>query len=795
MDDYSRYTWVSFLREKSETFEIFKKLVLKLEKEKASNIVRIRSDHGREFDNVFFDMFCDDKGIHHEFSAPITPQQNGVVERKNRTLQEMVRTMMKAKNVPHVFWAKAMSTACHVINRVYISPHSQMTPYQYWKGRKPNVKYFHIFGNVCFVLRDRDQVKKLDDKSEEAMFLGYATNSRAFRVYLKHSHKVIESINIVFYDNVSSSESSKEHSTVLAEEEECINQSSLGEEASIIEEKDREVKRTSSRTTKNHPSSEIIGMIDEGIQTRKQDKVDYVKMIACVCYVSKIEPKNIQQALSDEAWIDFMQEELLEFDRNDVTEMVPKPDNVNVIGTKWVFKNKTDEAGNIIRNKARLVAQGYSQVEGLDYEETFAPVTRLESIRLLIAMACYLKFKLYQMDVKNAFLNGYLKEEVYVSQPKGFEDPIHPDYVLRLKKALYGLKQAPRAWYDRLSAFLISKGYKRGGSDRTLFIRSSTEGIIIVQIYIDDIIFGSVSQLLVDEFVDHMKGEFQMSMVGELSYFLGLQVQQTIEGIFVSQSKYANNLIQKFGLESAKDKRSPLSTSTKITKDESGKDVDVKLYRSMIGSLLYLTASHPDISFSVGVCARYQAHPKEIYLHAVKGILKYIKGTTGLGIWFTKDTNPFLVGYSDADWAGCPKDRKSASGGCFFLGNNLVSWFSKKQNSISLSTAEVEYIAAGSCCTQLIWMQQMLTDYGFPPTMLTMLCDNLSAINISKNPVQHSRTKHLDIRHHFIREMVESESLVINHVPTESQLADIFTKTLDHNRFEQLRSALGICSI
>lgn len=284
----------------------------------------------------------------------------------------------------------------------------------------------------------------------------------------------------------------------------------------------------------------------------------------------------------------------------------------------------------------------------------------------------------------------------------------------------------------------------------TLFVRNSNEGIIIVQVYVDDIIFGSVSQKLVDEFIIHMQSEFQMSMVGELSYFLGLQVHQTTEGIFVSQSKYTKNLISKFRLDSAKVKRSPLSTSTKISKDESGKDVDVRLYRSMIGSLLYLTTSRPDISFSVGVCARYQARPKESHLHAVKGILKYIKGTVDLGIWYTKDTTPSLVGYSDADWADCSEDRKSTSGGCFFLGNNLVSWFSKKQNNISLSTAEAEYIAAGSCCTQLIWMQQMLSDCGIPPTVLTMLCDNLSAINISKNPVQHSRTKHIDIRHHFI---------------------------------------------
>ncbi|CAM8957414.1 unnamed protein product [Rhodiola kirilowii] len=270
-----------------------------------------------------------------------------------------------------------------------------------------------------------------------------------------------------------------------------------------------------------------------------------------------------------------------------------------------------------------------------------------------------------------------------------------------------------------------------------------------------------------------------MSMVGDMNYFLGLQVIQKDVDIFISQNKYAKNLIKKFDLEKASHKQTPAATHLKITKDDARTKVDQTLYRSMIGSLLYLIASRPDIVYAVGVCARYQANPKESHLLQVKRIIKYVCGTVDFGIWYTKDTNPQVVSFYDADWAGNAEDWKSTSGGCIFLGNNLVSWFSKKQNSISLSTAEAEYIAVGSCYTQLVWMKQMLSEYGVKQKEMTLYCDNMSAISISKNPVQHSRTKHIDIRHHFIRELVEQKIVTLKHVTTEKQLADIFTKPLD----------------
>ena len=384
---------------------------------------------------------------------------------------------------------------------------------------------------------------------------------------------------------------------------------------------------------------------------------------------------------------------------------------------------------------------------------------------------------------------------MYVEQPKGFVDPHSPNHVFKLKKALYGLKQAPRAWYDRLTQYLIDNHYKRGGIDRTVFIKYHDHDIFVAQIYVDDIVFGSTNKTKVDEFVNVMSSEFEMSMVGELNYFLGMQVKQTSMGIMLSQSKYANNLVKRFGLENGKDFETPMSTTLKLDKDEKGKSVDQSLYRSMIGSLLYLTASRSDICFSVGLCARFQANPKESHLKAVKRIIRYIKGTYTLGLFYSFDTNDILVGYCDADWAGNIDDRKSTSGGCFYVSNNLVSWSSKKQNSVSLSSSEAEYIAAGSACTQLLWMKQILKDYEIEQGKMTLYCDNLSAINISKNPVQHSRTKHIDIRHHFIRDLVEHSIVTLEHMPTKNQLADLFTKPLDKERFKTLRMSIGMICV
>ncbi|KAH9649211.1 hypothetical protein KPL70_025897 [Citrus sinensis] len=351
-----------------------------------------------------------------------------------------------------------------------------------------------------------------------------------------------------------------------------------------------------------------------------------------VAFISQIEPKSFADAENDESWIMAMQEELNQFERNNVWELVPNPEHQSIIGTKWVFRNKMDESGVVVRNKARLVAQGYNQEEGIDFDETFAPVARLESIRMLLAYACHKDFILYQMDVKSTFLNGYIMEEIYMKQPPSFENEKFPDHVYKLSKALYGLKQAPRAWYDRLKNFLLENDFSMGKADTTLFVKLKNQDILIVQIYVDDIIFGSTNELLCKEFSSCMSKEFEMSMMGELKYFLGLQIKQNEEGIFINQVKYVKDLLKRFGYENGTAKSTPMSTTIKLDKDEKGKEVDIKMYRDMIGSLLYLTANRPDIMFSVCLCARFQSCPKESHLLAVKRIFRYLSGTIDIGL-------------------------------------------------------------------------------------------------------------------------------------------------------------------
>jgi hypothetical protein len=458
-----------------------------------------------------------------------------------------------------------------------------------------------------------------------------------------------------------------------------------------------------------------------------------------------LEALKVEEALDDPDWVMAMQEVLNNFTWNKVWSLVERPKQ-NVIGTKWVFRNKQDEHGMVTRNKARLVAQGFTQIEGLDFGETYAPIA------ILLAFATHHDFKLYQIDVKSAFLNGLISELVYVEQPPGFEDSKFPNHIYKLHKALYGLKQVPRAWYECLKYFLLRKSFEIGKANPTLFTRKVDKDIFVCQIYVDDIIFGSTNQSWCEDFSRIMTKRFEMSMMGELTSFLGFQIKQLKEGTFICQTKYTKDMLKKFDMENAKPIKTPMPTNGHLDLNGDGKAVDQKVYHSMIGSLLYLCASRPHIMLSVCMCARFQANPKECHLMAVKRILRYLVYTRYLGLWYPKGSTFNLLGYSDSDYAGCKVDRKSTSGTCQFLGRTLVSWSSKKQNSVALSTAEAEYVAACASCAQLLWMRFTLSDFGCKFIKIPLLCDNESAIKLANNPVNHSRTKHIDIRHHFLRD-------------------------------------------
>ncbi|GJY08567.1 retrovirus-related pol polyprotein from transposon TNT 1-94, partial [Tanacetum coccineum] len=490
VDDYSRYTWTRFLKNKTEALEQFEIFSRKIQNQLGCSIVSIRTDYGRELDNeVQFGEFCNANGITHNFSAPHTPQSNGVVERKNKTLQEMSRTILNEQSLPQKFWCNVVDTSTYILNRILIRGILAKTPYELLRGRKPTIAYFKVFGRKCFILNTKDYLTKFDLKSYEGVFLGYSQNSKAYIILSKHTMKIKESLNVTFDETPPPSNTSPLVDDDLDEEE-----------ATKVTE-------------------DVIGNLNQRTlrsQAQNQSKFFY--------FISTIEPKNVNGALADKNWIIAMQEELNQFVANDVWELVPQPKNMTIIGTKWVFRNKLDENGVVSRNKARL------------------------------------------------------------------------------------------------KAFLIKHEYKMEMVDNILFTKKKSSNLIIVQIYVDDIIFGSTCQDMCDEFAKIMNDEFEMSMMGELNFFLGLQIKQMEDGIFFNQSKYIKEMLKKFSLEDSKPIKTPMSSDTKLTKDEECESVDSTKYRGMIGSLLYLTASRPDVMFSVCLCARFQEALKTSHLDVVKRI-------------------------------------------------------------------------------------------------------------------------------------------------------------------------------
>nr|GEW76274.1 retrovirus-related Pol polyprotein from transposon TNT 1-94 [Tanacetum cinerariifolium] len=619
VDDYSRYTWVHFLRSKNEAPEVIIKFLKRI-----------------------------------------------------TTLVEAARTMLIYSRAPLFLWAEAIATACFTQNRSIIHHRFNKTPYELINGRKPDISFLHVFGALCYPKNDREDIGKLGAKGDIGFFIGYSVDSYAYRVYNRKTKKIMETMNVSF------------------------------DELSAMAFEQRSLK----------PGLNLIGEPSRPVLTRNQLRSDG-DMCMYALTVSSMESKNVKEAMTDLVWIDSMQEELLQFKRLDVWVLVPTPDNISPLTLKWLFKNKHDEEQTVIRNKSRLVVRGYRQEEGIDFEESFAPVARMEAIRIFLAYAADKSFTVFQMDVKTAFLHGSLKEDVYVCQPKGFIDSDHPSHVYKLKKALYGLKQATRAWYDELSTFLLQNHFFKGTIDPTLFIRRFQDDIYVVQVYVDDIIFV--------------------------------------------QTRVRNP--NKYGMESCDPVGTPMKIKDKLDLDQNGTPVDATKYRSMIGALMYLTSSRPDIVHATCLCARYQAKLTEKHLKEAKRIFCYLRGTVNTGLWYSKDSGFELTGFSDADYAGCKDTFKSTSGGAQFLGEKLVSWSSKKQDCTALLITKEKYVSLSACGAQVLWMRTQLMDYGFHFNKISIYCDSKSAIAISCNPVQHSRTKHITVRYHFIEEHVEKDTI------------------------------------
>ncbi|WVZ49529.1 hypothetical protein U9M48_000877 [Paspalum notatum var. saurae] len=676
VDDYSRYMWLELLATKDEAFQCFNRVKAMAENEHGGRLKAFRSDRGSEFNSLEFETYCSENGIKHFTTTAYSPQQNGVVERQNRTVVEMARCLLKSKGVPAEFWGEAVKTAVYILNRV----------------------------------------DKLADKSMPMVFLGYEAGTKGYRVYEPVAKKLQVCRGVVF----------EEHRSWNWEEP--VQQTQQRAPPPTGGDHDSEGVPQRYRTLRNllDTTEEIIEYEYSGL-----------------CLLAAEEPTSVEEALADESWRLAMEAELQSIRDNKTWEFATLPAGHKAIGLKWVFK-------------------------------------------------------VHHMDVKSAFLNGDLSEEVYVQQPPGFVEKYSGSRVLRLSKALYGLRQAPRAWNARLDKELLGLGFVRNPFEHAVYRRGSDQEILLVGVYVDDLIITGPSSREIDVFKEQMKESFSMSDLGLLSYYLGIEVCQTEGSITVCQSAYARKILENAGMGECNMCHTSMESGLKLSKKEDGEPVDATRYRSMIGSLRYLVNSRPDLAYSVGIVSRYMENPKSRHWAAVKQLLRYVAGTINYGCRFKRQSAAEcrLVGFSDSDHAGDVNDRKSTGGYVFFFGTSLISWASQKQRVVALSSCEAEYIASATAACQAIWLSRVLTELtGRETPMVKLLVDNKSAIALSRNPVHHDRSKHIDTRFHFIRECVDEGKIDVRHVGTEEQLADILTKALGKVRFVELRQQLGVVNL
>nr|KYP32045.1 Retrovirus-related Pol polyprotein from transposon TNT 1-94 [Cajanus cajan] len=713
--DFTRKTWIYLIKRKSDVFATFLSFKARVERQSEQKLKTLRTDGGGEYNSAEWEDYCNKEGLIHEVIAPYTPQHNGTAERENRTILNMARSMLKTKKLPKMFWGEAVSTAVYILNRCPTRRLDEITPEEAWSGLKPNVSHLRIFGSICYKHVPDVNRRKLDDRGEKLILLGYHSTG-AYRVYNPLTQKMMLSRDLKIDETQQWDWNDRSDNlgrqTIMHLDEDVEQQP----EAEIQNGKRPQRMRQSPQRLSDYEVFSDSQVTTEG---------DLVHM----ALLAEMEPK-----------------------------LTPLPMGKKAITVRWVYKVKLNSKGEVAKYKARLVAKGFLQRQGLDYDEVFAPVARLETIRLVVSMASYHCWPIHQMDVKSAFLNGPLEEEVFVSQPPGFEIKGKEKQVYRLHKALYGLKQAPRAWNKRIDSFLLQLGFVKCTTEYGVYTKGlNMTDLLIVCLYVDDLL---------------------------------------VTGSKAKEIKYTRDVLERFQMLNCNPVSTPVDTGNTLDKSEGDQMVDKTLYRQMVGSLRYVCNTRPDIAYGVGLVSRYMETPKQSHLLAVKRLLRYVKGTIGYGLMFPNkfsSPNHNMVGYSDADWCGDKADRKSTTGYVFMLGDAPISWCSRKQSVVALSSCEAEYIAASMGACQALWLETLLEELKTETEEgMLLMVDNKSAINLAKNPVAHGRSKHIETRFHFLRDQISKRKLKLEFCRSESQIADILTKPLKKESFEELRDKLGV---
>ena len=790
------------MKRKSEAFDKFKEFERCSTNECGLSIGIFRSDNGGEYISKEFEKFLLDKGIHHELSAPYSPAQNGVAERINRTLMESARTMMAQAGLSDKYWAEAVVTGTYLRNRVPRSFKEKTTPFEKWYEKNPDLSHLRVFGCMAYAyIPDANRKDKLSKKAEKLRFIGYSLQTKAYRLINDDTGKIIVRRDVIFnesdfqYDSTTGTVGAegitfKRDEVVIQEiPKEVEWPEQVQEEVELEQEQQEQEDAEQSRYPRRMRIAPTRYGIDEYVGTVLMTQLE--------------EPQSITEALESdlsEQWREAADSEYQSLMQNETWERVELPKGRKPVGCKWVFKAKRGSDGKVQRFKARLVAKGFTQKHGIDYDETFSPVVRFTSVRTLLAFAVQNGMMVHQMDVVTAFLNGTLEEEIYMEQPPGYIKKGEEHLVCKLKKSIYGLKQSPRCWNKVFNEYMTSLSYEQCAADPCVLVRTEGTETTIIAAYVDDLIIIAKNPETMERIKGSLTERFKMKDLGKLHYCLGINIEydENKRCLWMHQRPYIQSLLERYQLSEAKSSCTPADINVKLVKDDgAAKLADSVCYQSMVGSLLYAAiATRPDIAQAVGAVSKFNSCPTETHLTGVKRILRYLKGTINLGLKFEKTADSSIIGFSDADWAGDLDNRHSTSGNLFVMSGGAISWLSKKQPVVALSTTEAEYVALGAATQEVVWLRRLLSDIKAAPKMPTIISeDNQGTIAIARNPVYHARTKHIDIKYHYVREALMDGVIDLVYCPTQQMTADILTKPLSRDQFETLRHEMGLKDI
>jgi hypothetical protein len=799
------------LPHKSDSEAALKKFILQVGNQFGKSVKFVRHDGAKEFATNSIKQFYADRGIEQQVTVPYAHQTNGTAERAIRSIVTIGRSMLHHARLDKSFWAEAAMTAIYIKNRLPSPKSDSKTPFEMVNKSKPSVKHMRVFGCLAYVLTPKEKRLKWDPKSRPGLFMGYEESSKAYRVFDIEGDKVVISRDVNFDEAVAGGS--------------LLNDSAGGVTDILNRLEDIDIegglrlsnfKYTGKRLAGTSQSADIPSNTDESTTepdetddegaTRRSSRqrispVEWWRASANMVEATDLsEPTTFQEAVSgpDQVhWRNAIRAELKSMRLRGVFRAAKLPTGQRAIGTKWVFKIKRNADGSINKYKARLVAKGCKQKYGIDYTETFAPVVKYVTLRMVIALAKLLGWPVDQLDVVTAFLYGEMKELVFILIPEGME--VDPEFdCLELLKSIYGLKQASRVWNETFDEYVRSIDFQVSKFDPCMYIKVVDGHCVLLLVYVDDVIVTGSSVDLIAEVKRQLKQRFEMTDSGACKFVLGIElIEHEDGGVTLCQRRYIDDILKRFGMEDCKAVSSPVDISTKLVQAENqAPAVDVP-YREAVGALMHLMcATRPDIAFAVGMVARFMEVPQDVHWTAVKRIFRYLQGTKSHGIRFKSSGDLDFKYFSDADWAGDVADRKSTSGYVFKLAGGPISWGSKKQSSVSLSTSEAEYIALSLAIQEGKWVHRLLCEIlvaaGVEAPKLVIFEDNQSCTKMTKNPVNHGRAKHIDIKYHHIRDEVKSGEVEVEYCSTSTMLADLLTKGLPGPRHQELTHDLGI---